>query len=112
LRRRDAHRYRVIRRGGIVFVRIDQDLEYCGLDYVLSLDSGVTYAISTDGRILRRIFDGEPVEWEPLSPAPPTPLESQDGGSVADDSVPLSAPPHVPDAGSPGGPERSTAAPK
>jgi hypothetical protein len=112
LRRREAHQYRVIRRGDIIFVRIDQDLEFCGLDYVISLDSGVTYAISTNGRILRRVFDGEPVEWEPLSPAHPTPMEPQDGGSVIGDSLPLVAPSPVPDARSPGELERSTETPK
>jgi hypothetical protein len=81
LRRREAHQYRVIHRGDIIFVRIDQDLEFCGLDYIISLDSGVTYAISTDGRILRRIFDGDPVELEPLNPVPATPQGPQDGGT-------------------------------
>jgi hypothetical protein len=33
------------------------------------LDAGVTYAISGDGRILRRLFDGEPEG--PVSPEPP-----------------------------------------
>jgi hypothetical protein len=78
-RKREAHQYRVIRRGDIVFVRIDQDLEFCGLDYIISLDSGVTYAISTDDRILRRVFDGEPVELESLSPVPPTAQEPHEG---------------------------------
>jgi hypothetical protein len=57
--RREAHRYRVIRRADILFVRIDVDFAACD-PTVLPLDSGVEYAISMDGRILRRIFDGEP----------------------------------------------------
>jgi hypothetical protein len=58
--RRAAHRYRVIRREDIIFVRIDVDLDACD-PKVLPLDSGVEYAIRADGRILRRVFDGEPV---------------------------------------------------
>lgn len=58
--RQEAHRYRVIRQGNIIFVRIDEDLEACGLQYI-SLDTGATYAISTDGHILRRGLDNDPV---------------------------------------------------
>jgi hypothetical protein len=63
--RLEAQRYLVSRRGNIIFVYIYEDSEYCGGGYV-ALDSGVKYAISKDGRILRRIFDGqreEPLEW-------------------------------------------------
>lgn len=52
-----AHRYRVIRQGDIIFIDIEDDLEACGLQYVM-LHSGVTYAISIDGRILRRVAGG------------------------------------------------------
>jgi hypothetical protein len=74
----EAHRYRVIRRGDIIFVQIEDDDEFCGLKY-LSLDTGAKYAISTDGRILRRIIGAEPVE-----------SEQQDGGAgpVADGGSP------------------------
>jgi hypothetical protein len=51
--RQEAHQYRVIRQGDIIFVQIDDDDAFCGLKY-LSLDTSVRYAISTDGRILRR----------------------------------------------------------
>src|SRR5688572_9884999 len=34
----EAHRYRVLRRGNIIFVRVDEDLEVCGLQYI-SVDS-------------------------------------------------------------------------
>jgi hypothetical protein len=93
----EAHRYRVLRRGNIIFVRVDEDLEVCGLQYI-SVDSGATYAISTDGRILRRYFDGGPnkfIEMEepdagvqdggvaPANPEPPEPPPpSLDGGSL------------------------------
>jgi hypothetical protein len=65
--RQEAHRYRVIRQGDVIFVRIDEDPAFCGGGYV-PLDSGVKYAISTDGRILRRVVDGEPEDSvEPTS---------------------------------------------
>jgi hypothetical protein len=66
--RQEAYRYRVIRQGDIIFVRIYPDLAYCGREFLM-LDGGVTYAISTDGRILRRLFEGEPEG--PVSPEPP-----------------------------------------
>jgi hypothetical protein len=53
-----AHRYRVIRQGDTIFVRIDDNPEFCGVRYV-SLGTGVPYAISAEGRILRRVFDGQ-----------------------------------------------------
>jgi hypothetical protein len=92
----EAHRYRVIRRENIIFVRIDEDLEACGLQYI-SVDSGVEYAISTDGRILRRIFDGEPEGRLPLAPG--------DGGI---EQVPADSPRQpdggrAPEAGAPDG---------
>lgn len=121
-RRWEAQQYRVIRQGDIVFVRIDDNLEFCGLSYI-SLDTGVEYAISTSGRILRRIFDDEPSDL--LSPAaldartqpipntrpasigdspldvPPLPLpaEQSDGGAGPANPVPSPAPPSVADGG-------------
>jgi hypothetical protein len=55
----EAHVYRVIRQADIIFVRIDANPDACGRGLIL-FDSGVEYAISVDGRILRRRFDGEP----------------------------------------------------
>ena len=63
-----AHRYRVIRQGDIIFIDIEEDLEACGLQYLM-LDSGVTYAISIDGRILRRVAGSSPEGM--LLPEPP-----------------------------------------
>lgn len=64
----EAHRFRVIRQESIIFVRVDEDLEFCGLQY-LSLDSGAKYAISADGRILRRVFNGGPERgFAPVEP--------------------------------------------
>lgn len=115
--RQEAHRYRIIRQGDIVFVRIDDDLESCGLQYV-SLDTGATYAISTDGRILRRMFDGQPDDTSsssspseasntPDAGGQEFPVDSgvthpiEDGGSAPS---PASPPPAVPDGGTPGAP--------
>jgi hypothetical protein len=52
-----SHRYRALRQGEIIFVRIDYKPENCG-QTVRMLDAGATYAISVDGRILRREKDG------------------------------------------------------
>ncbi|HSP79486.1 MAG TPA: hypothetical protein VLQ93_13200 [Myxococcaceae bacterium] len=57
--RQEAHRYRVIREGNILFVRVYADPAACEREFLM-LDHGVKYAISTDGRILRRLFTGEP----------------------------------------------------
>jgi hypothetical protein len=57
--RQEAHLYRVIRQGNIIFVSIEADPTACERKFLM-LDDGVRYAISTDGRILRRLFTGEP----------------------------------------------------
>jgi hypothetical protein len=102
----EAHRYRVIRKENIIFVRVDEDLEACGLQYI-SVDSGATYAISTDGRILRRFFDGGPNKllniYEPDDDAQESgaPSMQHDGGAAPTNSVPSDALPSVLDGGSP-----------
>lgn len=85
----EAYRYRVLRQGNIIFVHISEDLEYCGMQYI-SVDTGAKYAISTDGRILRRLLGTEPDGTfstglpDTLSDAdggfPGAPPEQQDGG--------------------------------
>ncbi|MBN8232420.1 hypothetical protein JYK02_33390 [Corallococcus macrosporus] len=55
--RRASHVFRVTQREDIVFIRIDVDPAACG-GARQGLDSGVRYAISRDGRILRRVLDG------------------------------------------------------
>jgi hypothetical protein len=121
-RRWEAQHYRVIRQGDIIFVRIDDNLEFCGLSYI-SLDTGVEYAISTSGRILRRIFDDEPsgllspatpdAGTRPIPNTPPAsiagsplgepplllPAEPSDGGIAPANPVPSPAPPSVADGG-------------
>jgi hypothetical protein len=59
---REAHRYRVIRQGDIIFVQIYLDPDYCTMGFG-RLDYGVAYAIGKDGRILRRLYPGEPEDW-------------------------------------------------
>ncbi|NNC07794.1 hypothetical protein HJC10_33735 [Corallococcus exiguus] len=67
--RREAHRFRLLREGDIVFIRMDLDPRACEPGG-LSLDGGVTYAVRlSDGRILRRLHDGEPEG--PLGPGGP-----------------------------------------
>jgi hypothetical protein len=98
--RQEAQRYRVIRQGDIVFVDISEDPEFCGMDYI-SLDSGATYAISVDGRILRRVTGAEPARiFEGSSPdAGSQGGEQRDGGTGATSPTPSLPPPAVPDAG-------------
>ncbi|WP_158501701.1 hypothetical protein [Vitiosangium sp. GDMCC 1.1324] len=72
--RQEAHTYRFTRRENIIFVYVDEDLAYCGRT-VHAMDSGAKYAISKDGRILRRVIGSEPdhVIWR---------LTTPDGGEV------------------------------
>ncbi|MCY1041647.1 hypothetical protein OV208_10010 [Corallococcus sp. bb12-1] len=52
-----SHVFQVIQREDILFVRIDEDPSACGRTHP-RFDSGARYAISRDGRILRRVLDG------------------------------------------------------
>jgi hypothetical protein len=51
-----SYRYRALRKGDIIFVRIEYKPESCGGSDML--DAGATYAIHVDGTILRRSLDG------------------------------------------------------
>jgi len=121
----EAQEYRIIRRGDIVFVSIAVNPRYCE-EKVIPLDNGLRYAISTDGRILRRLATGQPDgsrfipsdagvrKSEPLSkeemrfillgqgaPSFIPPQWQKDGGSPA--SVePQPHPPEATDGGTPG----------
>lgn len=99
----EAHRFRVTRKGDIIFVRVDEDPEACGLQYII-VDSGATYAISTDGRILRRYFDGGPDKtldvWEHEDGGGSPPIQ-QDRGVAPTAPEPPDAPPSGADGGSP-----------
>ncbi|RKH41448.1 hypothetical protein, partial [Corallococcus llansteffanensis] len=57
--RPESHRYRILREQDVIFIRIDEDPAACGRQ-VPALHSGAKYAIHADGRLLRRILDGEP----------------------------------------------------
>lgn len=74
-KRPEAHTWRVIREGDVIFIYVQEDLEYCGRQFP-AMDSGAKYAISTDGRILRRVVDGldeDDAIWR---------LKTPDGGTV------------------------------
>lgn len=105
--RQEAHHYRVIRQGGIIFVYIYEDPAYCGFSSP-ALDSGAKYAISAEGRILRRVIDGQPEEplepidldaggWVPARPGVPS------GYDAIGNSPPRASPPEQQDAGTDGG---------
>ncbi|WP_223641114.1 hypothetical protein [Corallococcus sp. EGB] len=55
----ESQQYRVVRQGDVIFIRIDEDPKACGRTQP-ALDSGASYAIHRDGRILRRLIDGQP----------------------------------------------------
>jgi hypothetical protein len=75
----EANSYRIIRQGNILFVYAHEDHKYCNRPYP-SFDSGAKYAISTDGRILRRVIDGQPTGL--FGP------ESADGGDIGEQAEP------------------------
>jgi len=57
--RQEAQLYRVIREGDIIFVSVSFNSSFCK-PKTYTLDGGARYAISTDGRILRRLIGIEP----------------------------------------------------
>lgn len=73
--RLDALKYRFTRRDDIIFVYIDEDFDRCGIK-LRPIHHGAKYAISTDGRILRRIIDGWDEDDHVWS------LTTPDGGTV------------------------------
>lgn len=90
----EAHRYYAVRRDEVIYVAILQDPGYCGRAYS-SLDSGVRYAISVDGRILRRLLDGEPELDTPedggAEDAGSEPASLDGGATVIDVTIPPDA---------------------
>jgi len=62
--KQEGHDYRIIRQADIVFVYIYVSPARCARKF-LTFDAGAKYAISADGRILRRVFEGEPEEGPP-----------------------------------------------
>lgn len=57
--RRESQFYRVIQQQGIYFIYIYENHTYCGLKYPVR-HSGAKYAVSADGRILRRLIGDQP----------------------------------------------------
>ncbi|RKG84264.1 hypothetical protein D7W82_22785 [Corallococcus sp. CA049B] len=64
--RPEAYRYRVIRQGDVFFILIHEASDACGNTFI-GVDTGARYAVSLDGRILRRSVGAEPE----ASPVPP-----------------------------------------
>ncbi|WP_043320998.1 hypothetical protein [Corallococcus coralloides] len=62
----EAYRYRVIRQGTVFFILIHEARDACGNTFI-GVDTGARYAVSLDGRILRRSVGAEP-EAPPASP--------------------------------------------
>ncbi|MBN8229464.1 hypothetical protein JYK02_18290 [Corallococcus macrosporus] len=55
----EAYRYRVILQGALFFILIHEAPGACG-DAFIGVDTGARYAVSLDGRILRRSVGAEP----------------------------------------------------
>ncbi|RKI30334.1 hypothetical protein D7Y27_39210 [Corallococcus sp. AB004] len=68
--RPEAYRYRVIRQGDVFFILINEAPDACGNTFI-GVDTGARYAVSLDGRILRRS-----VGAEPETPPPPPGIDS------------------------------------
>jgi hypothetical protein len=66
--RQEAFHYQFTRQNDVVFIRIEHNPNYCKHNFLI-MDGGAQYAISLDGRILRRVFDGEPMGPLPFSDA-------------------------------------------
>jgi hypothetical protein len=86
----EAHRYYAVRRDDIIYVAILQDPSYCDRAYS-SLDSGGRYAISVDGRLLRRLLDGEPELGSLNEDGGSEPVVLDGGAAAIDVTVPPDA---------------------
>ncbi|RKI04003.1 hypothetical protein [Corallococcus sp. AB038B] len=64
--RPEAYHSRVIRQGDVFFILIHEAPDACGNAFI-GVDTGARYAVSLDGRILRRSVGAEPE----VPPAPP-----------------------------------------
>ncbi|MCP3063339.1 hypothetical protein LXT21_31625 [Myxococcus sp. K38C18041901] len=114
--RQESYRYCVLKQGALFFVGISANPGACGSEPRM-LDGGVRYAIDSEGRILRRHFEGEPEAPSNLPPPPDAGLPASMPGAdipVGDttwgapmESVPSSwldggtAPSSSPDGGTP-----------
>jgi hypothetical protein len=91
--RADAYVYQVLRQGDVIFIEMHADPAACAGQFLM-LDSGVRYAISSDGRILRRLQTGEP-EWREQARVPADAGVSE-GSRELDLSGVVEAPPVTP----------------
>lgn len=86
----EGYRYDFIRQGEIIFIEMSPDLLYCNWPLreppSLAVDAGTVYAITTDGRILRRLSVDDPDYPKPVR------LPS-DGGMLSDGGIPTSPAP-------------------
>ncbi len=86
----EGYRYDIIRQGEIIFIEMSPDLIYCNWPLrappFMAVDAGTVYAINTDGRILRRLVEGDPDCPNPVR------LPS-DGGMPSDGGIPTSPAP-------------------
>jgi hypothetical protein len=73
--RLESLEYRFTRQDGIIFVYVSEDFERCGRK-LRPMHYGAKYAISKDGRILRRVIDGMDEDDHIWS------LKTPDGGTV------------------------------
>jgi hypothetical protein len=96
LDRQEAQLYRVIRQGDIIFVSVSFNFSFCK-PRAYPLDGGARYAISTDGRILRRLVgiepDGFPHHQEP--PGESIPVPDSMVGSPMSEPAPEALPPFI-----------------
>lgn len=98
--RQVAHTYRTRREGDIIFVRIDFKPENCGRTIGM-LDGGATYAISLDGRILRRSIDTLDPYQDTFTPPQSTPVSPPHGNMDSAQNTPHSESTQVPPPGVP-----------
>ncbi|NOK14798.1 hypothetical protein [Corallococcus exercitus] len=100
--RPESHRYSILREPGVIFIRIEEDPTACGRQ-VPALHSGARYAFSDDGRLLRRLMDGEPEQVPDEAPSQDdTGEDAAPGTPPAPGPQPGGPPPrfsHAPDGG-------------
>ena len=82
-----SYLYRIVRQGNIIFVEIERDPTACG-GQGHALDGSGRYAISKDGRILRRVLDGDGTNVWPEDAGTWTVLPTTpDGWPIVDDTA-------------------------
>lgn len=105
----ESQRYRVVRQGEVIFIRIDEDPGACGRTHP-ALDSGASYAIHQDGRILRRLIDGQADVSAPSDAGMPS--IPGDPGTASPDGLGEGPSPFLPQAWQDAGPSGPAPAPE